>query len=32
MIGPHSVLTAGHCVYNRKRKLWQEDLKFVPFR
>jgi V8-like Glu-specific endopeptidase len=32
MIGPRSVLTAGHCVYNRKRKIWQEDLKFVPFR
>lgn len=32
MIGPRSVLTAGHCVFNRKLKLWQEDLKFVPFR
>lgn len=32
MIGPRAVLTAGHCVYSREKKMWQEDLKFVPFR
>jgi V8-like Glu-specific endopeptidase len=32
MIGPRSVLTAGHCVFNRKKQLWQQDIVFIPGR
>jgi hypothetical protein len=32
MIGPRSVLTAGHCVYSRKRNAWQEKINFTPYR
>ncbi|KIY95129.1 hypothetical protein MNEG_12831 [Monoraphidium neglectum] len=32
MIGPRSVLTAGHCVYSRKRKAWQDRITFTPYR
>jgi len=32
MIGPRSVLTAGHCVYSRKRKAWQVKIQFTPYR
>lgn len=32
MIGPRSVLTAGHCVYSRKRQAWQDKMTFTPYR
>ena len=32
MIGPRSVLTAGHCVYSRKRQAWQDQITFTAYR
>ncbi len=30
LIGPRVVLTAAHCVYNRKTSKWNENLDFTP--
>jgi V8-like Glu-specific endopeptidase len=32
MVGPRAVLTAGHCVYSRRRRAWQRGLTFTPYR
>jgi V8-like Glu-specific endopeptidase len=32
MISNRAVLTAGHCIYSRKRRAWQENLVFIPAR
>jgi glutamyl endopeptidase len=32
LIGPHHVLTAGHCVYNIVDNLWYSNLDFMPAR
>jgi V8-like Glu-specific endopeptidase len=30
LIGPSTVLTAAHCLYNHEAGGWQEDMLFVP--
>ena len=30
LIGPTTVLTAAHCLYNHEAGGWQEDMFFVP--
>ena len=30
LIGPSTVLTAAHCLYNHDAGGWQEDMFFVP--
>ena len=30
LIGPHHVLTAGHCVYNIETDQWYQNLDFTP--
>ena len=30
LIGPRHVITAAHCVYNFKTKVWSNDLTFTP--
>ncbi len=32
MIGPHHVLTSGHCIYNIKTNQWYKNLEFYPGR
>ena len=30
LIGPRTVLTAAHCLYNHEAGGWQDDIFFVP--
>jgi V8-like Glu-specific endopeptidase len=30
LIGPSTVLTAAHCIYNHNTEAWQQQMKFVP--
>lgn len=30
LIGPHTVLTAAHCIYDHDRGGWLQNFKFVP--
>jgi len=32
LIGPHTVLTAAHCLYNHDEGGWNEKIQFVPAR
>lgn len=32
LVGPRHILTAGHCVYTRRKKTWKKKLHFSPAR